>query len=156
MPPAPGGSDRRRGRRTAPKAGDGVLIERSRPRDVKDPPRPQTHGRWTKMRRRRITLGGATVQAWVVHEPGPIDMGPLAPVERADPEPGPGEVRIRVSTCGVCRTDLHLAEGTLPPHHPGTIPGHQAVGVVDRIGPNAKRFAEGDRIGIAWLRHTDG
>jgi propanol-preferring alcohol dehydrogenase len=65
-------------------------------------------------------------------------------------------VRIKVSTCGVCRTDLHLAEGDLPKHRPGTIPGHQAVGVVDRIGANAKRFAEGDRIGIAWLRHTDG
>ncbi|MBV8388012.1 MAG: zinc-dependent alcohol dehydrogenase family protein, partial [Acidimicrobiia bacterium] len=75
--------------------------------------------------------------------------------DRPEPHPGPGEVRIRVSTCGICRTDLHLAEGDLPPHRPGTVPGHQAVGVVDELGPSAERFKEGDRIGIAWLRHTD-
>jgi propanol-preferring alcohol dehydrogenase len=108
------------------------------------------------MRRRRITLGGATVQAWVVHEPGPIDGGPLAPVERADPEPGPGEVRIRVSVCGVCRTDLHLAEGDLAPHAPDVVPGHEIVGVVDRLGPGSGRFTIGERVGIAWLRHTCG
>jgi len=56
----------------------------------------------------------------------------------------------------VCRTDLHLAEGDLPPHYPGAVPGHQAVGIVDEVGPDATRFAEGDRIGVAWLRHTDG
>jgi propanol-preferring alcohol dehydrogenase len=61
-----------------------------------------------------------------------------------------------VSACGVCRTDLHLAEGDLPPHRRGTIPGHQAVGVVDEVGDGATRHARGDRIGIAWLRHTDG
>jgi alcohol dehydrogenase, propanol-preferring len=96
------------------------------------------------------------MRAWVVERPGPIDTGPLVRVERPDPEPGPGEVRIRVSTCGICRTDLHLAEGDLPPHRPGTIPGHQAVGVVDEAGPGTSRFGKGDRIGIAWLRHTDG
>jgi propanol-preferring alcohol dehydrogenase len=56
----------------------------------------------------------------------------------------------------VCRTDLHLAEGDLPPHRPGTIPGHQAVGIVDEVGANTTRFRKGDRLGIAWLRHTDG
>ncbi|MBV9410857.1 MAG: zinc-dependent alcohol dehydrogenase family protein [Acidimicrobiia bacterium] len=95
------------------------------------------------------------MRAWAVEHPGPIDGHPLVRVERPDPEPGPGEVRIKISTCGVCRTDLHLAEGDLPPHHPGTIPGHQAVGVVEKQGPEAKRFKQGDRIGIAWLRHTD-
>jgi propanol-preferring alcohol dehydrogenase len=96
------------------------------------------------------------VRAWAVERPGPIDDHPLVRVERPDPEPGPGEVRIKISTCGVCRTDLHLAEGDLPPHHPGTIPGHQAVGIVDGLGPEAARFRKGDRIGMAWLRHTDG
>jgi propanol-preferring alcohol dehydrogenase len=96
------------------------------------------------------------MRAWAVDAPGPIDTGPLVRVERPDPHPGPGALRIKVKTCGVCRTDLHLAEGDLQPHHPGTIPGHQAVGIVDELGPGATRFTEGDRVGIAWLRHTDG
>src|SRR5581483_4736974 len=96
------------------------------------------------------------MRAWAVERPGPIDEQPLVRVERPDPHPGPGEVRIKVSTCGICRTDLHLAEGDLSPHRSGTIPGHQAVGKVDELGPGATRFKQGDRIGIAWLRHTDG
>jgi len=96
------------------------------------------------------------VRAWAVERPGPIDSGPLVRVDRPDPDPGPGEVRVRVRACGVCRTDLHLIIGELPPHRPGTIPGHEIVGVVDVVGDGATRFAVGDRIGIAWLRHTDG
>jgi propanol-preferring alcohol dehydrogenase len=96
------------------------------------------------------------MRAWVVVEPGPIGGGPLQLVERDDPEPGPGELRVRVSVCGVCRTDLHLAEGDLPPHRPATVPGHEVVGTVDRRGPGANRFALGERVGIAWLRHTCG
>jgi propanol-preferring alcohol dehydrogenase len=96
------------------------------------------------------------MRAWVVDRPGPIVEGPLVAVERPDPEPGPGEVRIRVRACGVCRTDLHLALGELPPRRPGTVPGHEIVGVVDVLGPGAGRFARGDRIGVAWLRGTCG
>jgi propanol-preferring alcohol dehydrogenase len=96
------------------------------------------------------------VRAWVVHEPGPIERGPLARVERPEPEPGPGEVRVRVEACGVCRTDLHLAEGDLAPRRPDVVPGHEVVGVVDALGSGAQRFAIGDRVGIAWLRHTCG
>jgi propanol-preferring alcohol dehydrogenase len=81
---------------------------------------------------------------------------PLRRGELADPEPGPGQVRVRVSTCGVCRTDLHLAEGDLAPHRPHTVPGHEIVGLVDRLGEGAGRFDVGDRVGIAWLRHTCG
>jgi alcohol dehydrogenase, propanol-preferring len=96
------------------------------------------------------------MRAWAVGTPGPIATGPLVRVDRPMPEPGPGEIRVRVSTCGVCRTDLHLAVGDLPPHRPGTVPGHEVVGVVDALGPGADRFRLGERAGIAWLRHTDG
>ena len=63
---------------------------------------------------------------------------------------------MRVQACGVCRTDLHLAEGDLAPRRPRTVPGHEVVGVVDALGPDAARFAVGDRIGVAWLRGTCG
>jgi propanol-preferring alcohol dehydrogenase len=81
---------------------------------------------------------------------------PLARREVPDPEPGAGEVRLRVSACAVCRTDLHVVDGDLPPHRLPLIPGHQVVGRVDRVGPGCTRFGEGDRLGIAWLRHTCG
>jgi propanol-preferring alcohol dehydrogenase len=96
------------------------------------------------------------MRAWVVDSPGPIDSRRLRAVELPEPEPGPGEVRVRVLSCGVCRTDLHLAEGDLPPRRPLTVPGHEVVGVVDARGPGTGRFAVGDRIGIAWLRGTCG
>jgi propanol-preferring alcohol dehydrogenase len=79
---------------------------------------------------------------------------PLALADVPDPEPGPGEVGVRVLACAVCRTDLHVVEGDLPPRRLPLIPGHQAVGVVDRLGPGCRRFREGDRVGIAWLRET--
>jgi propanol-preferring alcohol dehydrogenase len=96
------------------------------------------------------------VRAWWVERPGPIDGAPLAFGERADPEPGAREIVVRVSACGVCRTDLHLAEGDLPPKQARTIPGHEVVGVVERLGPGATRFDVGQRVGIAWLRRTCG
>jgi alcohol dehydrogenase, propanol-preferring len=96
------------------------------------------------------------MRAWVVRRPGPIAGRPLRPVSLPDPRPGPGEVRIRVGACGVCRTDLHLAEGDLVARRPDTVPGHEIVGVVDELGPGANRFRIGDRIGIAWLRGTCG
>jgi propanol-preferring alcohol dehydrogenase len=96
------------------------------------------------------------VRAWAVTVPGPIDGGPVEPVERPVPTPGPGELRVRISVCGVCRTDLHLAEGDLAPKRPGVVPGHEVVGVVDALGAGAARFRAGERIGIAWLRHTCG
>jgi alcohol dehydrogenase, propanol-preferring len=81
---------------------------------------------------------------------------PLVATERARPQPGPGEVLVRVSACGVCRTDLHLAEGDLAPRRPLVVPGHEVVGVVEERGDGAQRFALGERVGIAWLRHTCG
>ena len=65
-------------------------------------------------------------------------------------------MRLRVSVCGVCRTDLHLAEGDLPPHAPEIVPGHEIVGTVDALGDGATRFELGERIGVAWLRRTCG
>jgi len=96
------------------------------------------------------------MRAWVVAQPGPIDGGPLRLVERDVPEPGPGQVRVRVRACGVCRTDLHLAEGDLPPKRPSVTPGHEVVGVVDALGQGATRFRLGDRVGVPWLGGTDG
>ncbi len=96
------------------------------------------------------------MKAWVVGTPGPTGSGALELVDRPIPEPGPGEIRVRVSTCGVCRTDLHLAEGDLRPRHPGTVPGHEVVGEVEALGPGSGRFGIGERAGIAWLRHTCG
>src|SRR5215469_17661928 len=100
------------------------------------------------------------MRAWVVHKPGPVEpvaSGPLRLTEREVPEPGPGELLVRVRACGVCRTDLHLAEGDLPPHAPGMTPGHEVVGEVVATGPRAgTRFAPGDRVGAAWLAGTDG
>jgi len=96
------------------------------------------------------------MRAWTVRRPGPIATGPLELVERDAPEPGPGEVRVRITVCGVCRTDLHVAEGDLPVHRAGVVPGHEIVGTVDALGQGANRFAEGERVGIAWLRHTCG
>jgi propanol-preferring alcohol dehydrogenase len=96
------------------------------------------------------------VRAWVVDTPGPVDGGPLRRVDREEPVPGPGQVRVEVSCCGVCRTDLHLAEGDLPPRRPSVTPGHEVVGRVSARGPGAGRFAVGDRVGVPWLGGTDG
>jgi alcohol dehydrogenase, propanol-preferring len=97
-----------------------------------------------------------TVLAWQVSQPKPIDDGPLEWVERTDPDPGPNELRVRIVACGVCRTDLHIAEGDLEVRRPQVIPGHEIVGIVDELGDGARRFAVGDRAGIAWLRMTCG
>jgi alcohol dehydrogenase, propanol-preferring len=96
------------------------------------------------------------MRAWAVDHPGPIDSHPLRRVERPVPVPGAGQVRVAVRVCGVCRTDLHLAEGDLAPHHPLVVPGHEVVGVVDQLGEGSSRFAEGDRVGVPWLAHTCG
>ncbi|MGW3342366.1 zinc-dependent alcohol dehydrogenase family protein [Nonomuraea rubra] len=87
------------------------------------------------------------MRAWVVERPGPMATRPLRLVERERPEPGPGEVLVKVEACGVCRTDLHLAEGDLEPRRPRTSPGHQVVGRVEGTGK---------RVGVAWLRSTCG
>jgi len=97
-----------------------------------------------------------TMRAWAVKTPGPIDTHPLVLIERDTPVPGPRHVRLRVVTCGVCRTDLHLAEGDLTPRRALVTPGHEIVGVVDELGPGSSNFRRGDRVGAAWLARTCG
>lgn len=92
----------------------------------------------------------------VLSQPAAIDSAPLRLTELPNPEPAEDEVRVRVEACGICRTDLHVVEGDLPPQRASIVPGHQVVGVVDARGARAQRFKEGDRLGIAWLRSTCG
>lgn len=96
------------------------------------------------------------MRAIVVNTPAPIESNPLALIDREKPQPGVGEILVRVIACGVCRTDLHVAEGDLPPKYPSIVPGHELVGVVEQCGPGCKRYAPGARVGIAWLRETCG
>lgn len=92
----------------------------------------------------------------IFDRPAKIETSPLRLVDRPIPVAGRGEILIRVRTCGVCRTDLHLTEGDLVPKHPQTIPGHEIVGVVERLGADCTLFETGTRVGVAWLRETDG
>ncbi len=96
------------------------------------------------------------MRALALRTQAPIESGPLRLEERAVPEPAAGEVLVRVTACGVCRTDLHVVEGDLPLVKSPIVPGHQAVGRVERSGPGASRFERGARVGIAWLRRTCG
>jgi propanol-preferring alcohol dehydrogenase len=82
--------------------------------------------------------------------------GPLRLAELATPEPGPGQIRVRVQACGVCRTDLHIVDGELPPHKRPLVIGHQIVGEVDRTGPGVTTPVVGELVGIPWLGWTDG
>lgn len=94
------------------------------------------------------------MRAWAVT--GPDEPGLLRAVELPVPEPGPGEVLVRVHACGVCRTDLHLAEHDLVAKAPGRVPGHEVVGVVAGVGPGVSGRLVGTRVGVAWLRATCG
>src|SRR3989304_5556990 len=96
------------------------------------------------------------MKAMVLRTPSPIDSAPLEWAELPLPTPGPGEVRIKVSACGICHTDLHIVEGELPLAKAPIVPGHQIVGVVDASGHGATRFREGDRVGAPWLHSTCG
>lgn len=81
---------------------------------------------------------------------------PLTLEERPDPQPGNGEIRVRVEACAVCRTDLHVIDGDLPhPKHP-VVPGHEIVGIVDAIGAGVRDHKIGERVGVPWLGHTCG
>jgi len=85
-----------------------------------------------------------------------IEEKPLIMAEVEKPTPGPKEVRLKILTCGICHTDLHVAEGELPSKKLPIIPGHQIVGVVESVGRKVTRFKVGDKIGVAWLNYTCG
>jgi len=95
------------------------------------------------------------MRAMVLHGQAPIETQPLRSEDVPVPAPGGDELLVRVRACGICRTDLHVVEGDLPPVHARIVPGHQVVGVVESA-PARGRFGRGDRVGIAWLRRTCG
>jgi len=100
------------------------------------------------------------MRACLLKSPASIETNPLVFTDVPAPQPASGEVLVRVSYCGVCRTDLHVIEGELPPQKSPVIPGHQVIGVIEKLGsggtPGSSRFAIGTRVGIAWLHQTDG
>ncbi len=85
-----------------------------------------------------------------------VDTAPLVLTEVDTPEPGPGQVRLKINTCGVCHTDLHIVEGDLELPHLPTIPGHEIVGVVDAVGDGVTLHQIGDRLGVPWLNEVCG
>jgi propanol-preferring alcohol dehydrogenase len=96
------------------------------------------------------------MRAMVLREQAAVESRPLALTDVATPEPGRGEVRIRVRACAACRTDLHIVEGDLPLVKRPVVPGHQAVGVIDAAGEGATRWRPGERVGVAWLHAACG
>lgn len=94
------------------------------------------------------------MQAWSVRRPGLMESDPLVLTEKPIPEAGAHEMLVRITACGVCRTDLHVTEGDLPVHRVGVSPGHEIVGRVVDVGPLVEDFRPDDRVGIPWLRHT--
>jgi propanol-preferring alcohol dehydrogenase len=102
-------------------------------------------------------MAAIAMRAWRVRRPGPVSTRPLDFVTAQIPAPGPGEALIAVHACGVCRTDLHVAEGDLPVRRSHVTPGHEVIGEVTALGPGASdHIVLGDRVGVAWLRHTCG
>ncbi len=95
------------------------------------------------------------MKAMILETPAPAESNPLKIRDIPVPSPGEGEIRVKVEACGVCRTDLHIAEGDIPFRLP-VVPGHQIVGIVDEIGSGVSLFSKGERVGIAWLRHACG
>jgi propanol-preferring alcohol dehydrogenase len=98
------------------------------------------------------------MRAMVIERLGPVREGaaPLTLVERPEPTPGPGEVLIRVSACGVCHTELDELEGRTPPPRLPVVPGHQVVGRIAALGAGVTSQAVGDRVGVAWIFRADG
>lgn len=96
------------------------------------------------------------MKAMVLKKAGPIETSPLELSDVSDPEPQKGEIRIKVTACGLCHTDLHVIEEEIPLFKLPIIPGHQIVGVIDKLGPESDRFWIGERVGVPWLNATCG
>lgn len=97
-----------------------------------------------------------TMAAWSVRAPGRLETGPLELLDKPVPAPEDDELLVRVDVCGVCRTDLHVAEGDLPVRRSGVTPGHEIVGTAAALGQDVSGWSVGDRVGVAWLRSTCG
>ena len=96
------------------------------------------------------------MKAWILRAPANVNEQPLELVDVPTPIPREDELLVRVSACGICRTDLHVVEGELAVRRSPLIPGHQIVGQVEAVGAGGKSFSVGDRVGIAWLNRTCG
>ncbi len=96
------------------------------------------------------------MKAWVVEDQKSIDEFPLKMVELPDPIPGEGEIKIKIAYCGICRTDLHIAEGDLPLKKRPLVPGHEIIGEVVELGRGVRKFRIGDIAGISWLNSSCG
>ena len=94
------------------------------------------------------------MNAMILEHDGDVTTSPLKVCDIPIPLPAPGQVRVKVHVCGVCRTDLHVVEGELPASTRPIIPGHEAMRIVDQLGPGVTQLKEGDRVGIAWLQGT--
>lgn len=95
------------------------------------------------------------MRAMLLDRPGPVESSPLRMTELDTPEPGPGQIRVRIACCGLCHTDLHIVEGELQLPTLPIVPGHQIAGLVDALGPSVRVFRIGDRVGMPWLYWTD-
>src|SRR5512141_1164074 len=98
---------------------------------------------------------GEKMKAMVLKKILPVEKEPLKQMILSVPIPGPKEILIRISACGVCHTELDEIEGRLAPNLP-IILGHEVVGRVERLGLEAKRFQAGDRVGITWIYSACG
>jgi len=96
------------------------------------------------------------MKACILHTISPIENNPLELIEAPQPQPGENQILVKVSVCGVCRTDLHVIEGELPRQVLPIIPGHQIIGRVEQVGAGVTRPKVGDRVGVPWLHQTDG
>jgi propanol-preferring alcohol dehydrogenase len=102
------------------------------------------------------TIYHQRMRAMVLEQPRPAAERPLVERDLPLPSPGAGEIRVRVRACGVCHTDLHMVEGDLRLPKLPVVPGHQIAGIVEACGPEARRFREGERVGVPWLHRTCG
>src|ERR1041384_2596291 len=100
---------------------------------------------------RSCRTGGVFMRACLLPYQAPIESRPLDLVEIPKPVPKAGEILIKVSACGVCRTDLHVTEGDLKSCLIPVIPGHQIVGTIDNVGSSETNLSPGRRVGVAWL-----
>src|SRR5690348_13030162 len=103
-----------------------------------------------------MNIESSTMKAMVLASTGAVDTGPLQMKEVPIPQPGPEQVLVQLTVCGICRTDLHVIEGELERPKLPLIPGHQAVGIISRVGSGVTTRRAGERVGIAWVQGTCG